>query len=603
VRTLLTSLLLLTFTLAFADGFRDDERLAKPISMRLKIAPLSSFVKELGKEAGVGIFVAQNIADRKITAIFKDKPAKEAMAMVEKTFFCEWKKDSAGYRLVMSRESQRQESDQLQAEQEFLRNRVATIITQMTALAERPKEEQAEIRDRMKSEMDSLRPLQDAASKKRYAELRADSEKFRWLYCWDIGFALRNASAASDTLAAGRALFASTKRGEALPLPSSSIPAFRTQILVPSPDGGEPRPEVRSASGAFAALRCNMITGDLDWKVLATGLGPSAAGGTGTSIPVLNTGEADIALAKTTLRTRLRTWSGFDDTVALKSKIVRSKATAPTPGYYAKAFSIADHLEFLADCAGIPIIADAFRLPASTEVFMSSDNVGDYVRDLLSQTMPGVQSGHFRTESGWLLFKHPQYWRRLAAEVPESLFDPMERKGSWSLSDYVGFASGMTPLQAEVFKTTPSLTRFPRIPLMKGIPAFRVWGNLSGDQQRQAYGPGLPFSSLNSSQKTLYVEAVMGMFWQFGLSELFFPLILKGSDPGDQMGLLMRDGGNGVGPVFELDPEEIGVESQPQRFKSGELMLLAPRSVSFHFGPDMMSGTAYNILLPLPRKG
>jgi hypothetical protein len=282
----------------------------------------------------------------------------------------------------------------------------------------------------------------------------------------------------------------------------------------------------------------------------------------------------------------------------LDLKITPPTEAIPSPGYLAKAFSMAEHLEYLAKSAGVPVIADAFRLPASYEEYMPAATVGEYVRSLLSQTMPETRGGYFRADHGWLLFKHARYWRQLGAEIPENLYAPIEKQAtSLGLNDYADFAAALTPLQAATFPYRPALTRFPRLPLAPGLPGLRLWGSLSPDQRQAAYGAGLPVSAMSPSQRDIYRWAVTELLWLTGLNETFLPLLMRGLDSADQLGFFMRDAGNGAAPVFSSAQEAMTPNPSIPAQTLATINEARTRAVSFLFGSTPFPGAAYNIML------
>ncbi|MFI5385363.1 MAG: hypothetical protein ACHQ50_04495 [Fimbriimonadales bacterium] len=591
--------ILCLFGFALARDFRTDARLAKPISIRLKIAPLSQCAKAFSDATGVGIYVAASLKDRKVTILFKDKPASEAMEMLANTFFCGWTADQSSYRLVMPPEARNEEDRLLDAEQTVVRERLTAVVAKMVEVAARPKDVLTDERDKMAEAMNRLRLSRDPDGKRKYEELRKEyNVQFNWLPWWDVGFALKNAPSAVDSLAAGATIFASTKPGEALPFPASSVPTFTSRVVVPGPDG-QPVSETRSPSGAVAAIRVNPATGHLQCRVMGTGVLP-AAGSTSKEAWLADSGEAENKLWNLPLRRRLRDWARLFDTDLLNRKLTPANGTASKPGYLANAYTVAEHLEHLADCAGVSVVADAFRLPASNETYFGGSTVNDYVSQMHDQLLPDTRGGSFRTEKGWLMFRHPRYWRLLSTEIPENLLAPLEAKAkakqTITLDDYAAFATALTPWQSFVFPYRPTLTRFPRLPLVHAMPALRLWGSLTGDQRRTAYDSGIPVSGMDSTQRELYRVAVNELLWIGGINEAFLPILMNGGGGGDAMGLFLQDAQNGANPIFGNEDE--GLEPAGPQFRTtSDMESLRSRSFVFAFGSTPQSGASYSIVL------
>ncbi len=583
--------------------YRTDLRLAKPITLRLKIVPLSACVKALADATGVGINVATNIKDRKVTLIFKDRPASEAMTMLASTMFCGWSAEQGSYRLEMSQDSKNEERRMLQAEEAVLKERLSAAVANMIEVAASPKDVLLEQRDRMSETMKRLRASTKVDDRRQYDQFRKEYDlQFGWLPWWDTGYELRHASGIIETLIAGSTIFGCTTPGVALPLPIGSIPTFTARVVVPGPDGKMVM-ETRTPTGAVAALRLNSVTGQLQQRVMATGVLP-AGGATSHEASLLESDDAETKLSNEPLRKRLYEWAQLLDTDVLARKLTPG-APAPGPGYAAKAYTIAEHLERLSDSAGIPIAADAFRLAASTEAFFGSATVGAYVDELRNEVRSDVRTGYFRSERGWLLFKHPRYWRQLDAEIPESALVPIEEKFKagyqLTVSDYAAFASTLTRWQALNFPTRGDLTRFPRKPLMEAMAALRLWGSLNQDQRQTAYVSGLPVESLDGTQRELFREAVNDLLWLGHVNETFFPVLMGRAGASYSMGLFMQDARNGAEPIFG-DYDEDLEPPRSRTFASGDMERLRQRSYVFSFGDSPKSGASYSIVLA-PRGG
>lgn len=579
-----------------AGDYRSDPRLAKPISIHVKLVPLSTCVKAFSDATGVGIYVAPSIAERKVTVIFKDRPASEAMTMLAQALFFDWTSEVGGYLLENPHETVNEELGMLSAEDAVLKERLAAAVKELADTAERPKEELIEQRDKLQTELDHLRPSRNPDDKKKYEELRKEYRQFNWLDWYDIGYALRNGPTALDALTAGGTVFASTKRGEALPLPITAIPVGVTMVLVQGPDG-KPMPERRTSTGAVAALRCNPVTGRLQYKILGTGLGEQGGIQTGREAWLLDSGEAESKLWKLPLRKHLRDWGRTLDPGLLAKKLPKEAAGPESPGYAAQALTMADHLEHLANSADVSVVADAYRLPVSGEGWMGGATVGDYVRELRDKAAYETRGATFRTEKGWLLCRHAHYWRLLNSEIPESVYAPMEAKAKagepLTLDDYATFAGNLTPWQAMVFCYRPSLTRFPRLPLVQAMPALRLWASLGSDQRRQAYESGLPAAEMSPEQMQLYRVAVNELLWVGGINETFLPVLMNESGANAGVGLFLLDANNGINTNMPNRSETLD-PPQRQIYTSADLAAIRAHSYEFAFGSTPHSNSSFS---------
>src|SRR5579862_2579856 len=562
---------------------RFDARLDKPISLRLKIVPLSECAKAFSSATGVRIQVARSIEDRKVTAVFRDKPATEAMAMLANTMFCKWSPESRGYRLDMPRDVRNEEIRMVDAEHEVIREQIAAVVRKMAAAASRPKDESTDARDKLARQIMALQNSKDPEVKRQLQNLQNQYRQFEYLGWWEIGFALKSASGAPESLASGATVFASTKQGEALPLPYSATPTFTSKVVVPGPDG-KPQMETRTPSGSVAALRINSLTGELECKIIATGVLP-AAGQTSKTTRLLSSNEAQVKLMNQPLRKRLREWGKTLDSAMLGIKPSAPAVPEVSPGYTAQAMTMADQLEYLSDSTGIAVIADAFRVPASGEQYLTGNSVGQAISQLTELTMDDVRRGTFRTEKGWLLFRHPHYWRMLDSEIPESLFAPLEArvlgKENLTLDDYTAFASSLTPWQALAFPYRTPLTRFPRLPLFHAMPALRLWASLSDDQRRIAYISGLSFKQMSPAQQDLFRLAANELLWIGAINETLLPVLMGETRSIADTGLFMQDGQNGAHPGYNLDES---LEPSPQKLTIADIRALDQHSYSFTFG-------------------
>lgn len=585
---------------ASAQDYHTDARLKNPVSLRLKAVPMSIFVKQFGQAAGVPMAVAPNIADRKITIIFKERPAVEAMQKVAETFFCSWTYDGSSYRLLMPRENALEESGLIDAENEALKKRFRAYVANLTAMAARPQDQVLADQKRIRDEMQTLRSRKDADAKKRLQQLRAEYEKVANAHQWDLGFALKGAPNAADALLSGTTLFASTKKGEALPLAATATPHFQTRVVIPGPDG-KPTSELRTPGGAVMAIRLNQVTGELETMTMATGLGDSASGGMGAHQAMLDTGEVEAMLRDNPLKKRLREWARDENGSVTARKLAKPGEAKPA-GYVQKAYTLAEHLEFLADAADISVVADAFRLPVGSEQFFSAPTVGEYVRSLRDMALPPTRSGYFRTEGGWLMARHPHFWRRLQDEIPESAFVPLESKAAAgempTLEDYAAFAMTLSPWQTQVFADLPPLTRFPRLPLVDALPALRLWGSLNASQREAASQDGLTLQAMTPQQQEMYRSAILSRLWMGPVKETFMPLLLRGRT-GPDLKLFFRDGKSGFQGPTNLRSEAMDDNNQRRSYSVEDIQKVKDRSFGFLLGEAVESSESFNLILPI----
>ncbi len=533
MRAILLTLCLVGTWFAAGDDYRSDARLEKPVTLRLIMAPLSECMKVMSRATGVPLVVTPNVSDRKLTVVCRDRPAAEAMSMIAKTIFCEWPGESGGYRLEIPREVLTEESDMLRAEAEAIKFRTTLALRQMAAAADIPRDRWAGQKQAAQDRVTALERALDpkaADYEKRLNELesaRFDLGKYEWMDWRSLAEATRNASGVADQLAAGQAIFASTEPGSGLTLPPTAIPT-----IVPHFSAGDSGQVTDSPAfhGAFASLRLNPRTGTLEYRLGGTG-NTSVTVVQSTSRPLPSSREADSLIESQLLMKRMRNWTRVFDSEILQRKV--SDRSRETPNVYAgRVYTMAEQLEHLSGAADLPIVADAFRVEASPQLYMTGNTVDETVKLLREETSSGVRNGYFRMEKGWLMFRHPRFWRRLPVEIPEARFSVLEGAKNLGFTDYVRFASSLTPPQVEAFRVSPPVFRVSGQPL-DHIDGLRLWGALSQSQQDQAYSSGVSFSSLSSDQRDLYRVAASELMWKSSPSSAgkFSTLLGGQSDP------------------------------------------------------------------------
>ena len=120
-----------------SKSFLSDSRLKAPITMRLKIVSLTDFTNNLQKQTKVHFLVADDIANRKITTIFHDRPTSEVMTAVQDALFLEWKKAGDGYRLSLPLSVEREEEELNQVKIEAAGRGYAVGVDQATCPLDR----------------------------------------------------------------------------------------------------------------------------------------------------------------------------------------------------------------------------------------------------------------------------------------------------------------------------------------------------------------------------------------------------------------------------------------------------------------------------------
>ncbi|MFN3690164.1 MAG: hypothetical protein ACK4UU_04480 [Fimbriimonadales bacterium] len=178
----------------------------------------------------------------------------------------------------------------------------------------------------------------------------------------------------------------------------------------------------------------------------------------------------------------------------------------------------ADMLEQIAWARRLPVISDAFRVPAVRSDLAKQPNRPDVHRYLQYSCWLRAD------ESGYLLARHKHYWSYRAYELPEAWLRPLEQKyeqqGWLGLDDYIALAGKLTQAQVEYLTqsrhfpyTSLCLTRFEFEPLVACLPALRFLATLNAAQRQQLnQGQWLPARLLNTTQRQRFNEAVGELF-------------------------------------------------------------------------------------------
>lgn len=547
--------LLLFATLGFAQDFKSDQRLQKPIAMRLKIASFTSMASALAKETGVRITIAPNIADRKITLIFHDRPAAEAMAMIEKTFRGEWKASGGGYLFELPRAEISREIAMIAAEDAAMRSALDKSIQRMAAVARMTPDLVEDRKKQVDDEIKNLGAPSTDADKRKLAGL-TDERAMLSMSGWrDLGTAFKSASPEQILqLEGGASLFASTQSGQGmLPFSADGFKGMSIGREVKDAQGNM-HLEEGPPTAVAAAIRYNEIGEKLEASEMVLGMGSGGAARMPKSLDLLYLPEVYEATKDKELRKSMAAWATAADPDVLKRAVVRAVKT-PTSPYMSRLLSMADHLEYLADNAGIPVIADGLRVPVSYNIFPAAKDVESYFTELNKSQFMLNGIGYRRTEAGWLMYRHTRFWRQQDREIPERLLAPLEAKTQWTLEDYAGLAAKLTPKQAYAISKRMVLVRFPRMPFTEAMPALQLWGSLRPDQKQRAYADGIKPGEMNGDQSTLFWKALRELMWTGALNETFIVPLAKGQLP-PGMEFSMQDAGNGA-PIGINTYEEV----------------------------------------------
>lgn len=462
-----------------------DLRLRKQITLRLKIVPLTRFAEEVSRATGAKIKVNPTITQRKITLICSSREAADVMRSAGEALFLDWQKDGNGYQLVLNRKIADEELDIRQKEESLGREAARDLLSSWVKYKDLSQ-------DALAAELDKQQKLLATQPKDYNEQYRRYTELFTAQPEW--GRAIANAG--SDTI--DRIL-----NGETFVMSDSGNVAMPkgVQVFSPAPNSeGIIEPTPIAATGAIRLIRYDPATTSINAHIHYTGLKGNGLGGD-QGRNVLEGGAFEASLKAAALFRTLAAWSQEKD-AELSGKAVDPSTKAPPEIWPLQhAYSIADQLEYLADHAHIPVIADGFRLACSPPIYFRAKSVGAFLAQLrqpyLSNT---VEAGYTRLDHGWAMYRHAKYWHKLDAEIDQASFEKMEAKPHLSLEDYAQFARGLTPNQIRpILARVGVLSKFSIAPLREGYLPMLLWAQMDEPQRQQAVAAGLPFSSFSSA--------------------------------------------------------------------------------------------------------
>lgn len=497
------------------DVLQDDLRLGKTISMRKSTASLSEVTHEFTRLLDLPIEVANDMRDRKATVIFKDRPAVDAMRTIAKTLFMEWRKDGRGYRLYLTDASRKLELEQRKHEEAANRK----LIMEWAARA--AKYEHLSHADISQHLMDALRKLSSGIPESERPEFEQVSEDLAQPTLVSVASALvQSRGSLADRLLKGETIYFSTVAFE-------GWEKLKAVHLTSRFQGVERIPGV----SGYGRLRFDGDTSNLILELIT--YFERDGGIRGSAYPFMlhlrskpHPGPLDKELAS---------WGSDGDQIILARSLNTDGVHFPRPSYRSALVGVAEHLEYLADTADICIVADAFRQAASGPHPMKVGTVREYLSALkhdpkidpvLVRGLSGwklSKPGAIRTEDGWLMIRHDQYWRLQDTEIPERVLEKLEkavRANTATLNDYAALASQITGRQRDSFKMDSlALFGFSKLLFRQCWEPLRFWATLSDAQRQRARNGGLDANQLNNNQLLQVRQVIFEGLWRSGLSE------------------------------------------------------------------------------------
>ena len=147
----------------------------------------------------------------------------------------------------------------------------------------------------------------------------------------------------------------------------------------------------------------------------------------------------------------------------------------PKPSFLGDALSFSDLLVAWHASSGLPVVADAFRVPMKGKYLLPAGALASL------QTLAAGDGLSLRFAEGVARMRHPAYWRLRAQEIPESTWATIERTAKPNLGSLSAFASRLTPAQAASFRSAePPLSHTDTEAIKRSYPALLLWSALPG---------------------------------------------------------------------------------------------------------------------------
>lgn len=490
----LVSLIAVFAVLSQSPGdIEKDGRLAGQISAHEAIVSLESLTADLGKKTGVPLTVKKALADRKVTVVFQNRPAVEAMRMIGTAMLMQWRptKDG-GYQLDLQDRAASEERQTEIFERDLLHRSMLDSFKEIKRLTQfASEEERLGEADSLQSEFKRRLQAGEEASSPAMSRLARTMSAIRSLGMLALAKPLAGDAATNEAaLLAGRTIFSSTVKEDGVT--HLDIDPYKKLMSNFDPKEG-----------------IGMITFDPGWNVLRFEFRfqsgeNTGVGGLGGSWQVILDEDEPSPLDK-----RMAAWSAEVSDPAVLKTALGSPIPPVDPGYLIKAYSNAEHLVYLADQAKVPVVADAFRNPVSEQNWFPGETVqewlGNFNRDRKAYPF-FVKSGHVRTEKGWLMFRHRRWWRELPGEISERILLPLEARYKAGqpigLEEHANFVAQLSDRQALRLREPSSfLARFRKGGIFAAVPALRLYGALSGSERAAVRGDGFNLARLSPARQ------------------------------------------------------------------------------------------------------
>ncbi len=514
-------MILTGLALGQASSLAKEPRLQKPISLKMKIVPISEALSLITKQTEVFLDRSPAIKDLKVTVLVQDQPAGLVLDKIASALGCEWKADAKTYRLVMDPEEKVIRDRYLRAEDEQAQKELASELEIITKAANV---------DRQAAQNELIERADPTFTTKTAADPSRTSLLNHAINRQDVSLGNLLLSLSPDKVSA-------FWKGDLVAAPTSLI-ASTSKIrgpLSPAQRKGRLSSEVNPNACPYF-VRYDPLLYRLS---VLQGFGVRYISKHEEQLIFMPSPTDKLALLP--FGKEVLAWDQSVPTEGELAKLVVNKS-ALRPLYGNKAYSVADFLEKAFDQTHVAIVADAFRVPAAEKDF--NQGIGG-----LPTWLEGLKKENdlfTRFEDGFVMVRHGGFWRLRKFETPEELLRPLEAKGSKSgptLQDYSQFVSKLTPEQAKPFCIkNGTIAGFDTTPIQMGFPALKFFSTLSRKEIAQATQDGLPYGQLSTTQKLAFADAfIEGCFYGATPATLFSQLFqFYVSGDGARLGFLIR---------------------------------------------------------------
>jgi hypothetical protein len=469
------AVMVLVSAVSVAQAPPAPDPMAKPVTLHLKMVTVREALKQLSKAGGLELGPRDALGDLKVTVLVRDEPVGSVMVRIADLFHADWSPTGPGrydlsvpnaWRNAMEAYVDRENEDKRKAAEAQVKMLVAGAAIPYLQVLATLRGDTSSLTTEQKDTLQAVTSPEQYLLGSTFARMgQGDMTEF-----WN-GRVVR----ASDTLPAG------TQPN--LP-PNLPGPAIRR--------GGQPAMSRVVRAVAFY----DPLTGKLETGNPGRGGLLRESNAKLIDHPYPTGPLAELAFGKAVLA-----WNRIEADSPRLQATVQAEMLRGT--YYGGALPMADALAWLHDQTGVPIVADAFRVPVKLP--RRGGTVANWLAGFQQEN-----SAFVRTEGGFVEVRHGGFWRLRPMDAPEDSYASLESTTNPSLDQYATFAASLTGPQMLPFRIKgAAITKVDPAPLVDGMAALRFYASLSGDARRAALaGTPLNYVQLSASSQDLFIDAL-----------------------------------------------------------------------------------------------